>query len=135
MNLLDTRRKNKIDIIEGYCKINNLNALERGIIEAVIIKRKLQTIPILIKELESKYIKAEKLKSEDNTKPLHYGKFNIQPIELIDALNLEFDEGNIVKYISRYRYKNGLEDLKKALVYYTFMKNRLTHKPPFFGTK
>ena len=30
---------------------------------------------------------------------------------------MDFLEGNIVKYISRYKYKNGIEDLQKARTY------------------
>jgi hypothetical protein len=53
---------------------------------------------------------------QDNTNPEHY-KSSIQPIEFIEANNLDFFEGNIVKYVSRWRKKNGLEDLKKAQWY------------------
>ena len=38
----------------------------------------------------------------------------IQPIEYIIANNIPFIEGSIIKYISRHRYKNHVEDLKKA---------------------
>lgn len=47
----------------------------------------------------------------------HYQKFNIQPIELIASLGLNFFQGNIFKYVTRYKYKNGIEDLKKAIHY------------------
>jgi hypothetical protein len=48
--------------------------------------------------------------------PTHYqGK--VEPIDLIDAHNLGFYEANIVKYITRWKKKNGLEDLKKAKWY------------------
>lgn len=46
----------------------------------------------------------------------HY-KMTIQPIEYILANNLGFIEGNIVKYISRWRNKNGIEDLEKIKHY------------------
>jgi hypothetical protein len=46
----------------------------------------------------------------------HY-QMGIQPIDYIEANNLSFIEGNIVKYVSRYKAKNGLEDLKKAKWY------------------
>ena len=36
-------------------------------------------------------------------------------------LGLNFCEGNIVKYVSRYKYKNGLQDLKKAQHYLKFL--------------
>ncbi len=44
----------------------------------------------------------------------HYSKYEIQPVELIEKLNLDFIRGNILKYLVRYRDKNGIEDLKKA---------------------
>lgn len=44
----------------------------------------------------------------------HYKSMAIQPVEYIIANNLGFIEGNIIKYISRYKNKNGVEDLKKA---------------------
>jgi len=48
--------------------------------------------------------------------PSHYSIFAIQPKEFIIANNLNFMEGNIVKYVSRSRFKNEQEkDLKKAL--------------------
>lgn len=47
----------------------------------------------------------------------HYKRMAIQPIEFIIKNGLSFCEGNIVKYICRYKYKNGLEDLKKILQY------------------
>jgi len=44
----------------------------------------------------------------------HYKTMKIQPVEYIMANNLDFCEGNIIKYVSRYKNKNGVEDLKKA---------------------
>ena len=55
------------------------------------------------------------------TKPDHYNKGGIEAIEYIkQQLGAEFEfycAGNVMKYIHRYRYKNGVEDLKKAGVY------------------
>ena len=48
--------------------------------------------------------------------PNHY----IQGIECWDYIisqNLNYLEGNIIKYITRYKKKNGLEDLRKAKAY------------------
>lgn len=44
----------------------------------------------------------------------HYQTMAIQPFEYIHANGLGFAEGCIVKYVSRWRNKNGLEDLRKA---------------------
>jgi len=54
-------------------------------------------------------------------KPIHYNTGGIEAIEAILAATNEQSEGylqgNIMKYIWRYRYKNGLEDLQKAQWY------------------
>lgn len=47
----------------------------------------------------------------------HYSKMAIQPIEFINANNLSYMQGNVIKYICRYKDKNGIEDLKKARHY------------------
>lgn len=44
----------------------------------------------------------------------HYKKLKIQPIEYIHANNLPFAEGCVVKYVTRWRDKDGIKDLKKA---------------------
>ena len=47
----------------------------------------------------------------------HYSGCRIQPIEYITANHLGFCEANVVKYVTRWRSKNGLEDLEKAKHY------------------
>lgn len=53
--------------------------------------------------------------------PPHYNKTGIECIEAIKAMTDEgfqyYLQGNIMKYLWRYRYKNGSEDLKKAKWY------------------
>ena len=44
----------------------------------------------------------------------HYAKMKVQPIEYILANNVPFVEANVIKYVSRWRAKGGVEDLKKA---------------------
>lgn len=50
----------------------------------------------------------------------HYNT-TIQPIEYILANKLEFCEGNIVKYATRWRDKGGIEDLRKIKHYCDFL--------------
>lgn len=55
-------------------------------------------------------------------KPAHYANKQIEVIDYIrDTLTPEqftgYCLGNVIKYISRYRKKNGVEDLQKAQVY------------------
>lgn len=47
----------------------------------------------------------------------HYKDMVIQPIQVIVAAKLTFIQGNILKYISRYERKNGIEDIKKCKHY------------------
>lgn len=47
----------------------------------------------------------------------HYKGLKIQPIEYIHANNLGYCEANVVKYISRWRSKGGLQDLEKVKHY------------------
>ena len=47
----------------------------------------------------------------------HYKEFRIQPIEFIEGNDLGFSVGNIIKYVCRYKHKNGKEDLLKARHY------------------
>jgi|TARA_R110000823_G_scaffold305464_1_gene427559 hypothetical protein len=47
----------------------------------------------------------------------HYIDFKIMPIEYISKNKLDFLEGNVVKYISRHRKKNGAEDIRKVIHY------------------
>ena len=49
--------------------------------------------------------------------PNHYEGFGISPLEYITANELDFIEGNIIKYVSRYQSKGGVNDLLKAQTY------------------
>ena len=47
----------------------------------------------------------------------HYSKLAIQPVEYINKNNLTYLQGNVIKYVTRYKDKNGVEDLQKAKHY------------------
>jgi len=47
----------------------------------------------------------------------HYSKLAIQPAEYITKNKLSYLQGNVIKYVTRYKDKNGLEDLQKARHY------------------
>jgi hypothetical protein len=47
----------------------------------------------------------------------HYKDLPIQPVEYIYANALGYFEGNVIKYVSRWRKKNGIADLEKAKHY------------------
>lgn len=46
--------------------------------------------------------------------PAHYARFAIQPIDFIEANGLDFLQASVLKYLVRFPYKNGVEDLHKA---------------------
>lgn len=45
----------------------------------------------------------------------HYRDMEIQPIEYILKNKIGFSEGNVIKYVSRWRSKGGIQDLEKAV--------------------
>lgn len=47
----------------------------------------------------------------------HYRNGGIQPVEYIETNNLGFCEGNVIKYVTRHKYKDGRKDLEKARHY------------------
>jgi hypothetical protein len=47
----------------------------------------------------------------------HYKSFKIQPIEFIYANDIPYTEGNVIKYVCRWKAKNGIKDLEKAKHY------------------
>ena len=51
----------------------------------------------------------------------HYKDKKIQPIEYITANDLDFCQGNIVKYATRHKDKNGAEDVRKIIHYAQFI--------------
>ena len=71
---------------------------------------------------------AEKLDDyKDNTTPTHY-QGTIQPIDLINAQDLNFNLGNVVKYVCRAGKKQGeniLSDLEKAQNYINYEIERI----------
>jgi len=66
--------------------------------------------------------------SDKIKQPIHYVMNKIEPIDFIIANKLNFCEGNVIKYISRWRLKNGIEDLKKARQYIDFLIEKEVEK-------
>ena len=69
----------------------------------------------------------EKLDDNTNKTPSHY-QGTIQPIDLINAQNLNFNLGNVVKYVCRAGKKQGenvLSDLEKAKNYINYEIERI----------
>ena len=65
--------------------------------------------------------------------PQHYSKYKIQPIDFIQANELDFAQGNVIKYVLRYKDKNGIEDLQKAKQNIDFLIKYLEKANEKFG--
>ena len=75
---------------------------------------------IFMQEIEKE--ENESNKNDTVNHPNHYNNGDIEVIDYIkDKLDIEgyeaFCIGNVIKYVSRYKHKNGKEDLEKALTY------------------
>lgn len=72
-------------------------------------------------EAEEEALRQQKIKNDMVNNPAHYNKAGIECVDAIAAATGEgfeyYLQGNILKYLWRYRYKNGSEDLKKAQWY------------------
>jgi len=62
------------------------------------------------------FVAYEKL-NDPVSSPKHYTQGEIEVIDFIMDQGFDYLEGNVCKYLCRYKYKNGLEDLKKAQWY------------------
>lgn len=55
-----------------------------------------------------------KPEKEQVFRPSHYTDWAMEPMTFIMLNNVPFAEGNIIKYVMRWRNKNGIQDLMKA---------------------
>ena len=66
----------------------------------------------------------------------HYKDCPIQPVEYIHANKVGYFEGNVIKYVTRWKAKGGLDDLRKARHYLDLLidlegKDAATHEKKF----
>jgi hypothetical protein len=52
-----------------------------------------------------------------------YDKGGIKTRDFITAKGLDYNEGNVVKYIVRHKEKNGLDDILKAINYLEYIRD------------
>nr|DAU10989.1 MAG TPA: nucelotide kinase [Caudoviricetes sp.] len=63
----------------------------------------------------------------------HYSRLKIEPIDLMVKLKFNWFQGEILKYVSRFRYKNGKEDLRKAFSVCTLAIDRGLNQATLFS--
>ena len=90
-----------------------------------------------LREDFTSYIKSrqKELEDQDATEKQvggdHYKDCKIQPVEYIHSNDLDFFEGNIVKYITRHRKKgSGSQDIKKVIHYAELILELLYNEKP-----
>ena len=96
------------------CDINSIEV--RGIARNYI-KEHEKTVNTIEKIEETITLKELQEIKKDNIVPAYYHKGNYDVIEFCNKHEISFVTGNIIKYIVRYKNKNGVEDLKKAKEY------------------
>lgn len=52
----------------------------------------------------------------------HYKNYAIQPVEFCQKNKLTYCESNVIKYVTRHRDKNGVDDINKAIHYLELLK-------------
>ena len=71
--------------------------------------------------IRNKYAEVYETMRDEINNPPHYNSSVIEAIDMIESATEEgfehYLQGNILKYMIRYRHKNGIEDLKKAQWY------------------
>jgi len=84
------------------------------------IRKRFREVRKIMEKKKPKYLSGSKKEDMVNNPP-HYNKNGIETIDAIRAMTDDgyeyYLQGNIMKYLWRYRYKNGVEDLKKAQWY------------------
>lgn len=97
-------------VVDPCKKQNSINKINKEVMEN----------PILLKEKQIKTFSNSCMSAEDEhvNHPEHYTKGGIEVHDFISAWSMDFDTGNVIKYVTRAPYKsNKLEDLKKARWY------------------
>lgn len=96
-----------------------MNFLDEAILTAVVAGFAGQAE----QEFDRQYQQLQKMKQENisaldkQVSGAHYKEKGIQPIVYLHANNLGFCEGNVVKYVTRHKDKNGRADIEKAIHY------------------
>jgi Protein of unknwon function (DUF3310) len=67
--------------------------------------------------------------ADDKTPGYYRGASGMQPFDVIDAFRLDFYEGSVLKYLIRWKQKNGLEDLEKCAHYIECIRERAQALP------
>ena len=111
-------------------RLHNIEHREAPTIEGLIFdlsiihgKLKLEACSTPVETRDSELEDMESLKIQVDGS--HYKDMGIQPWVIIMRNKLDFWEGNALKYLLRYKIKNGVVDLKKILHYVQYLIERM----------
>ncbi|EKM9255958.1 DUF3310 domain-containing protein [Listeria monocytogenes] len=86
---------------------------------------------VIKKEAFDALVKPQHRMKDEISQPSHYTSGGIEPIKFIQSHNMNFEKGNIIKYVTRAGKKEGqneVKDLKKARQYLDFLIWKLEEK-------
>lgn len=98
-----------VEYRDGYTQSLSIDYTDR--VYNKLISSRGYTIP----DKDFEVIEEKVSASETQVAGNHYSKLKIQPMEYCLQNNLNYSQSNAIKYITRYKDKNGIEDLKKAI--------------------
>jgi hypothetical protein len=99
--------------ISKILKYFNTNGTDES--AAVVAKKLKVSVPLVYKARNGyKAGAAAPAANKEQFGGSHYKTLSIQPWDYIIQNNLGFLEGNVIKYITRWKDKEGVQDLKKA---------------------
>ena len=67
-------------------------------------------------EKYNQFVEKRRKEVDNKINPTYYGT-GLDVIDFCQKNNLDFMQGNVIKYVTRYKGKNGKEDLLKAKEY------------------
>jgi hypothetical protein len=69
------------------------------------------------------------MNQDEKINPIHYNQYEYPPldfiIDIMESHSRYYILGNVIKYISRYKKKDGVVDLKKALFYLNLIEGKI----------
>lgn len=113
-------------LLRVFLHVNHsvFNDFQKEILELVLdeesgpeeIAEAISRISVIVSKYQLAGWKPERQNGDAVIRPSHYGVFPMEPTYfLVEAGGLNWCLENFVKYVCRYRFKNGTEDLSKAM--------------------
>lgn len=111
--------------LEIFLHVNTLTDFQRHVIpdfldtkaDVATVGAALHKIAKQVEMLQAANWKPNKANGDAVVQPDHYARFPIEPTFFNMENGIDWCRGNALKYICRFPFKNGIEDLRKAMRY------------------